>query len=236
MPRHLCPANSPQNAWDMGEVACHRISMVKSSCVPCDSDTALTALRTFLSSGIREEAVSKSHKQLSCIFIATRSPKAHTGPLIKTPSRYCDIQVHQLREDTMPFYPPAWVPKMPMDPPDSISLEEFMLNPKYGRHAIEKSQDPFTCGISGKSYSALEMKDRVDQLARGLSKELGFRPNEGTAFDKVIGVFSVNTVSSARCLAWVSCSRLTDRYHYTCVGYPSSGRYSDPSQRGIRTK
>ncbi|GAB7343323.1 hypothetical protein MBLNU457_1372t1 [Dothideomycetes sp. NU457] len=103
----------------------------------------------------------------------------------------------------MPFYPPSWVPKMAIDPPDSISLEEFMLNPKYGRHAFEKSQDPFTCGLSGKSYSALEMKDRVDQLARGLSKELGFKPNEGTAFDKVIGVFSVNTIDTIT-LAWAT--------------------------------
>lgn len=41
----------------------------------------------------------------------------------------------------------------------------------------------------------MDMRDRVDYLARGLSKELGFHPNEATEWDKVIAVFSVNTVS-----------------------------------------
>jgi len=97
----------------------------------------------------------------------------------------------------MPFYPPSWVPKMALDPPDSISIDQFMLDPKYGRHPLEASHNPFTCGITGKSYSALEMGKRVDHLARSLSKELGYQPNKGTEFDKVIGVFSVNTVGFA---------------------------------------
>jgi len=94
----------------------------------------------------------------------------------------------------MPFYPPSWVPKLPFDPPDSISIERFMLDENYGRYPLGYSEAPFTCGLSGKSYSALEVKERVDLLARGLSKELGFHPNQGTEYDKVIGVFSVNTV------------------------------------------
>jgi len=69
-----------------------------------------------------------------------------------------------------------------------------MLDENYGRYPLGYSEAPFTCGLSGKSYSALEVKERVDLLARGLSKELGFHPNQGTEYDKVIGVFSVNTV------------------------------------------
>lgn len=96
----------------------------------------------------------------------------------------------------MPFYSPDWVPKLP-DVPDSISIEKFMFDENYGRHPLGYSKDPFICGFSGKTYNALEVKERIDFLARGLSKELGFHPNQGTEWDKVIGVFSVNTVGYA---------------------------------------
>lgn len=90
------------------------------------------------------------------------------------------------------------MPKLPFDPPDSITLDKFMLDENYGRYPHGYSLDPFTCGLTGKSYSALDVKERVDLLARGLSKELGFEPNKGTEWDKVIGVFSVNTVRRLR--------------------------------------
>jgi hypothetical protein len=97
----------------------------------------------------------------------------------------------------MPFYAPEWMPKLPYDPPDSISVADFMLDEHYGRHPLGYSHPPFTCGLSGKTYSALEVQERVDYLARGLAKELGIAPNKGTEWDKVIGLFSLNTV---RCL------------------------------------
>lgn len=40
------------------------------------------------------------------------------------------------------------------------------------------------------------MVDRVEHLARALSKEFGWRPNKGTEWDKVIGIFALNTVDS----------------------------------------
>ena len=70
-----------------------------------------------------------------------------------------------------------------------------MFNEKYGRQPLKASKPPFTCGLSGQEYSAVEAQARVDHLARGLSKELGWQPNSGTEWSKVIGVFSVNTVS-----------------------------------------
>jgi len=94
----------------------------------------------------------------------------------------------------MPFYSPSWVPKLPLDPPSSISIEKFMWDENYERHPLGYSKSPFTCGISGKEYGALEVKERIDFLARALSNELGFEPNQGTEWDKVIGVFSFNTV------------------------------------------
>ena len=97
----------------------------------------------------------------------------------------------------MPFYPPADLPKLPFDPPDSIPISDFMLDEHYGRNPLGYSRSPFTCGLTGKAYSALEVKERVDYLARGLAKEFGWHPNKGSEWDKVIAVFSVNTVSVA---------------------------------------
>ena len=94
----------------------------------------------------------------------------------------------------MPFHPPPWVPELPFDPPDSIPISDFMFDENYGRYPLGYSRAPFTCGFSGKEYSALEVKERIDYLARGLAKEFGWHPNQGSEWDKIIGVFSVNTV------------------------------------------
>jgi len=69
-----------------------------------------------------------------------------------------------------------------------------MLNEAHGRYPIKKSKNPYTCGLSGQTYSTAEVADRVENLARGLSKELGWLPNKGTEWDKVIGIFALNTV------------------------------------------
>ena len=94
----------------------------------------------------------------------------------------------------MVFTAPSWVPQLPFDPPDSIPISEFMLNEEYGRHPLHHARPPFTCGLTGAEYSALEVRDRVEKLTKALSKELGWHPNKGTEWDKVIGVFSLNTV------------------------------------------
>lgn len=94
----------------------------------------------------------------------------------------------------MVFTPPSWVPKLKVDPYDSIPISEFMLNEEYGRHPIHLARPPFTCGMSGNEYSCTEVRDRVKALAAGLSKELGFAPNEGSEWDKVICIYSLNTV------------------------------------------
>jgi len=103
----------------------------------------------------------------------------------------------------MPFNPPSWVPQLPFDPPDSIPICDFMLDERFGRHPLGYSHNPFTCGLTGKTYSSLDVKERVDYLARGLAKELGFHPNKGSEWDKVIAVFSVNTLDTLP-LAWAT--------------------------------
>jgi hypothetical protein len=82
------------------------------------------------------------------------------------------------------------------DPPDSITIEEFMGNEKYGRSQLSKSRNPYTCGLTGKTYSAKEVKSRTAFLARAISRKLGFSPNEGTEWDKVVCVYSLNAVRS----------------------------------------
>lgn len=69
-----------------------------------------------------------------------------------------------------------------------------MLDEQFGRNPFADSRDPFTCGISGKTYTNTQVKERSDVLARALSKELGWKPNSGSEYDKVMGVFALNTV------------------------------------------
>ncbi|KNG50623.1 phenylacetyl-CoA ligase-like protein [Stemphylium lycopersici] len=85
----------------------------------------------------------------------------------------------------MPFHPPSWVPQLPFDPPDTIPVCDFMLDENYGRHPLGYSFNPFTCGLTGKTYTSLDVRERVDFLARGLAQELGMQPNEGSEWDKI---------------------------------------------------
>ncbi|KAI2627219.1 hypothetical protein GGS21DRAFT_540714 [Xylaria nigripes] len=90
--------------------------------------------------------------------------------------------------------PPSWVPQLPFNPPDSVPLHEFVCNERYGRQPLATSQNPFTCGLTGKTYTMAEMRERQELLARSLSKRLGWRPNEDTPWDKMVALFSFNTV------------------------------------------
>ena len=69
-----------------------------------------------------------------------------------------------------------------------------MLDEQYGRTPFTDSKDPFTCGISGKSYTYEQVKERSEQLAQALSAELAWKPNFGNEYNKVMGIFTLNTV------------------------------------------
>ncbi|KAK8902088.1 hypothetical protein QC760_009569 [Botrytis cinerea] len=94
----------------------------------------------------------------------------------------------------MVFTPPSWVSNDPLNIPDDIPISQFMLNEKHGRKPFKSSRNPFTCGITGKTYTVSEQAQRVEHLARALSKELGWQPNAGTEWDKVMGIFSLNSI------------------------------------------
>ncbi|RTE69225.1 hypothetical protein BHE90_016397 [Fusarium euwallaceae] len=93
----------------------------------------------------------------------------------------------------MVFSPPSWVPELPMDPPDSISIAEFMSNDDYGRYPLGKARAPFVCGLTGKSYTAAETVERENYLARAIGKRLGFT-HEGSEWNRVVTLFSLNTI------------------------------------------
>ncbi|KAF1735423.1 hypothetical protein BB8028_0005g06450 [Beauveria bassiana] len=93
----------------------------------------------------------------------------------------------------MVFQPPSWVPALP-DIPDSVPLCEFMYNERYGRYSASKARNPYTCGVTGTTYTTEQVPERVDLLARAIAKRLGFSPNEGTEWDRVVAVYSVNTI------------------------------------------
>lgn len=93
----------------------------------------------------------------------------------------------------MVFFPPAWVPNLP-EIPDTVPIYDFIFDEKHGRRPFADSWDAYTCGISGSTISAIEQKERVPILARSLAQEFGWKVNEGTEFDKVVGVYALNTV------------------------------------------
>jgi hypothetical protein len=76
-----------------------------------------------------------------------------------------------------------------------VPIYEFMSNEVFGRYSVTKSRNPFTCGITGKTFSTEEAFQRREFLARALSKIMGWAPNDGTPWEKVVAVFSFNNVS-----------------------------------------
>lgn len=93
----------------------------------------------------------------------------------------------------MPFYPPPWAPELP-EVPDTVPIPEFMFKEKHGRRAISDSNPSYVDALTGRSISAKDQAVRYEYLARALAKELGWKVNQGTEFDKVCGVFALNTV------------------------------------------
>ncbi|KAF4446590.1 putative phenylacetyl-CoA ligase [Fusarium austroafricanum] len=94
----------------------------------------------------------------------------------------------------MVFTPPPWVPNLPIDPPDSISVAEFMSSEEYGRVSIAKARHPYTCGLTGKTRTAAEVIEREDYLARGIGHALQLGSQSGSEWDRVFVIFSYNTV------------------------------------------
>ncbi|KAF2215735.1 hypothetical protein CERZMDRAFT_35046 [Cercospora zeae-maydis SCOH1-5] len=78
--------------------------------------------------------------------------------------------------------------------PDSVPVSRFMLEEEHGRCRLEDSKVPLVHALSGRQISTLDLKNRVDWLARGLAKELSWQPNEGSEWDKVVVIFAENSL------------------------------------------
>ncbi|KAK2790043.1 hypothetical protein FQN53_000698 [Emmonsiellopsis sp. PD_33] len=95
----------------------------------------------------------------------------------------------------MVFRAPSWAPKVSAEAiPDSIPLCDFLLDEKHGRAPYDSSKAPFVWGTSGTGYTAVETRQRVESLARGLSQELGWYPNRGSEWEKIVAVFAPNHI------------------------------------------
>ncbi|KAF4430511.1 phenylacetyl- ligase [Fusarium acutatum] len=94
----------------------------------------------------------------------------------------------------MVFYPPSWVPDLPIDPPDSVSVAEFISSEECGRYPIAKARHPYTCGLTGKTRTAEEVIRREDFLARGIGEALQLDSQSGSEWDRVCVIFSLNTI------------------------------------------
>ncbi|KAL4800312.1 hypothetical protein BDV19DRAFT_174054 [Aspergillus venezuelensis] len=104
--------------------------------------------------------------------------------------------------------------------PDNIPISQFMLSEGNGRHPLSNSRDPFTCGLTGKTYSTLEVKDRVEYLSRAVAKILGWEPNRGSEWDKTLVIFSLNTIDTIS-LAWAT-------HELGGIVSPANAAYSAP--------
>ncbi|KAH7379490.1 4-coumarate-CoA ligase [Pyrenochaeta sp. MPI-SDFR-AT-0127] len=94
----------------------------------------------------------------------------------------------------MVFKAPAWMPQLPFDPPDTIPIHQFVLDEAYGRYPYQDSKDPYTSALTGASTPITDVKQRVEYIAQGLAKDLGWKTNEGDDWGKVVSIFSVNHV------------------------------------------
>ncbi|KAL3430054.1 hypothetical protein BDV09DRAFT_189603 [Aspergillus tetrazonus] len=94
----------------------------------------------------------------------------------------------------MIFTPPVWGPEM-MAIPASRPIHEFLVQ-RDSRHLYDWSEEKpaLVCAVSGQSYTIKTIADRVDALARSLGRELGWSPNTGSPWSKVVGIFSFNTL------------------------------------------
>lgn len=96
----------------------------------------------------------------------------------------------------MHFATPSHIPQFPFEPPDTVPIHEFVFDNtgKWGRSPNPVRKAPFTCGVTAKSYSAAEVIQRIEDLARGLAKELRWQVNEGHEMEKMVAIFAINSV------------------------------------------
>ncbi|TPX11484.1 uncharacterized protein E0L32_007903 [Thyridium curvatum] len=87
-----------------------------------------------------------------------------------------------------------WGP-LSFEPPSDIPISQFILEDRWGRHPVESSRPMYTCGLSGISYSVDDVKHRTEAIAASLGDVMSWSPNKGNEWDKVVAIYSYNSVS-----------------------------------------
>jgi len=97
----------------------------------------------------------------------------------------------------MVFKTAEWVGDLPFEPPSNTLVADFLFTqlwPGTGPTQDGAVSGMLVCAVTGASWSMPKIRDRVDLLARSLCKRLDWQPNIGSPWNKVVGIFSVNTV------------------------------------------
>lgn len=96
----------------------------------------------------------------------------------------------------MIFRSPSWVPQIDKGIPDTVLVGDFVTQRNHNLYDWSDDKATLICAISNKTYDMKTIKQRISRLSRSLSKELDWSSNAGSPWNKVIGIFSYNTVCS----------------------------------------
>jgi hypothetical protein len=134
-------------------------------------------------------------------------------------------------------YVPAWMPKLTDgDIPDHVPLTDFVFNDTYRPYKCDESPTPFVDSINGIGFTVQKTRQRVEWLAAGLAAHLNIDISSGDVFDRVVGVFAVNNVSSQGPeSSSVSFLTISDPRTNYCLGCPSNERRRRTSKRCLHT-
>ncbi|KAK5684589.1 hypothetical protein LTS10_004461 [Elasticomyces elasticus] len=69
-----------------------------------------------------------------------------------------------------------------------------MQNESLRQVPLSRSRNPFTCGLTGTTYTHAELFARSESLARALADIHQWSPNEDTSWDKVVCIYSLNSI------------------------------------------
>lgn len=95
----------------------------------------------------------------------------------------------------MEFHTPSWVPQITVPIPDDKLVGDFVVERKHRLYEWSADKPTIVCALSGRSYTIDDVRNRVSNLSKGLSKRLGWSPNKNSVWNKVVGILSYNTVS-----------------------------------------
>jgi hypothetical protein len=122
------------------------------------------------------------------------------------------------------------------DIPDDVPLTDFVFNDVYRPYKCDESPTPFLDSINGIGFTVQKTRQRVEWLAAGLAAHLDIDTSSGDVFDRVVGVFAVNNVSSKLpTIPIVSVLTISDSRTNCCLVCPSDERGYRTSKRRVHT-